>query len=56
MSSKQLLIKKMEQESRSWGITAVPTFVFDRKAVVQGAEAPEVLATEIKRVLAATEK
>ena len=50
------LIQNMEQESRSWGIAAVPTFVFDRKAGVEGAEAPSILATEIKQVLAATEK
>lgn len=50
------LIQNMEQESRSWGITAVPTFVFDRKSGVQGAEDPRVLAREIKQVLAATEK
>ena len=50
------LIQNMEQESRSWGITAVPTFVFDRKSGVQGAEDPRVLATEIKQVLAATER
>lgn len=50
------LIREMERESRSWGVNSVPTFVFDRKSGVQGAEDPRVLANEIKQVLAATEK
>lgn len=50
------LIQHMEHESRTWGVNSVPTFVFDRKSGVQGAEDPMVLATEIKQVLAATEK
>lgn len=49
------LIQEMEEEARSWGVNSVPTFVFDRKSGVQGAEDPRVLATEIKQVLAATE-
>lgn len=49
------LIRDMERESRSWGVNSVPTFVFDRKSGVQGAEDPTVLADEIKQVLAATE-
>lgn len=49
------LIQQMEEEARSWGVNSVPTFVFDRKSGVQGAEDPRVLANEIKQVLAATE-
>ena len=50
------LIQKMEEEARSWGVNSVPTFVFDRKSGVQGAEDPRVLANEIKQVLEAIEK
>lgn len=50
------LIQQMEQEARSWGVNSVPTFIFDRKSGIQGAEDPTVLANEIKQVLAAIEK
>ncbi len=41
----------MEQESRVWGVTAVPTFVVNRKIAVPGAEDPMVLAKAIEQVL-----
>ena len=49
------LIQNMEQEARTWGVSSVPTFIFDRKSGIQGAEAPTVLANEIKQVLASTQ-
>lgn len=45
------LIQAMEQESRDWGISAVPTFIFSRKLGIQGAEDPIVLADAIRQVL-----
>lgn len=42
------LIQQMEHESRTWGVNSVPTFVFDRKSGIQGAEDPRVLADGIK--------
>lgn len=45
------LIKAMERESRGWGVTAVPTFIFARKVGIQGAEAPAALADAIKEAL-----
>jgi len=45
------LIRDMEHEARTWGVNSVPTFIFDRKSSIQGAEDPSVLANEIKRVL-----
>ncbi len=45
------LIKAMERESRGWGVTAVPTFIFARKLGIQGAEAPAALADAIKEAL-----
>lgn len=48
------LIQNMEYESRTWGVRSVPTFVFDRKSGIQGAEDPRVLANEIKQILAST--
>lgn len=44
------LIRDMEHEARTWGVNSVPTFIFDRKSGIQGAEDPSVLANEIKRV------
>lgn len=49
------LILQMEQEARTWGVNSVPTFIFDRKSGVQGAEEPRVLANEIKQALVAAE-
>ena len=48
------LIQNMESEARSWGVSAVPTFVFDQKASIQGAEDPAVLADAIEQALAST--
>jgi predicted DsbA family dithiol-disulfide isomerase len=45
------LIRQMEKESRAWGVSAVPTFVVDRKLMVPGAEDPKVLADAIRQVL-----
>lgn len=44
-------VLKMESESREWGVSAVPTFIVDRKTGVQGAEDPHVLARTIKQAL-----
>lgn len=48
------LIQQMEHESRTWGVSSVPTFVFDRKSGIQGAEDPRVLADGIKQALASS--
>lgn len=48
------LVQNMEQEARTWGVTAVPTFIFARKLGVQGAEDPRVLADAIKQALASS--
>jgi predicted DsbA family dithiol-disulfide isomerase len=45
------LVLSMEKEARTWGVTAVPTFIFARKVGIQGAEDPLVLADAIKDVL-----
>ena len=33
-------VQQMERESRSWGVSSVPTFVFARQSGIQGAEEP----------------
>ena len=48
------LIQKLEHESRTWGVNSVPTFVFDRKSGIQGAEDPRVLADGIKQAIASS--
>lgn len=48
------LIQQMEHESRTWGVNSVPTFVFERKSGIQGAEDPRVLADGIKQALASS--
>jgi len=48
------LIQQMEHESRTWGVNSVPTFVFDRKSGIQGAEDPRGLADGIKQALASS--
>lgn len=45
------LVRQMERESHGWGVTAVPTFIVERKVVVPGAEDPQVLAEAIRQVL-----
>lgn len=49
------LVQDMEKEAKAWGVNSVPTFIFDRRSGIQGAEEPTVLANEIKQVLASTE-
>lgn len=46
------IVRAMEAEARSAGITMVPTFIVDRKVIVVGAEDPVILADAIRRVLA----
>src|SRR5574343_1357358 len=48
------LVQSMEQEARTWGVTAVPTFIFARQSGIQGAEDPRVLADAIKQASAST--
>mgnify|MGYP001389577561 CR=1 FL=1 len=45
------LVQNMERESRTWGVNSVPTFIFDRKSGIQGAEEPQVLADTIMQAL-----
>lgn len=45
-------VRHLEMESRSWGVTAVPTFIIERKLMVAGAEDPVLLADAIEQVLA----
>lgn len=45
------LVLSMEKEARTWGVNAVPTFIFARKVGIQGAEDPMVLADAIKQAL-----
>lgn len=45
------IVRDMERESRTWGVTAVPTFVVDRKIAVPGAEDPMILAEAIEKIL-----
>lgn len=42
---------EMERESRQWGVSSVPTFVFARQSGIQGAEDPRILADGIKQAL-----
>lgn len=48
------LVRDMEQEARTWGVTAVPTFIFARQSGIQGAEDPRVLADAIKQAIASS--
>lgn len=48
------LVQDLEQEARTWGVTAVPTFIFARQSGIQGAEDPRVLADAIKQALASS--
>jgi predicted DsbA family dithiol-disulfide isomerase len=45
-------VAKLEEDMRGLGISAVPTFVFERKLGVSGAHPPEALATVIREALA----
>jgi predicted DsbA family dithiol-disulfide isomerase len=42
----------LEQQVRALGISAVPTFIFDRKFAVSGAHPPETLAAAIRETAA----
>lgn len=48
------LVRNMEQEARTWGVSAVPTFIFARTSGIQGAEPPTVLADAINQAWAST--
>jgi len=48
------LVRNLEQEARTWGVTAVPTFIFARRSGIQGAEDPRVLADAIQQALASS--
>ncbi|MPM64825.1 hypothetical protein SDC9_111716 [bioreactor metagenome] len=45
-------VQQLERESRSWGVSSVPTFVFARQSGIQGAEEPRVLADGIRQAWA----
>ena len=45
-------VAELEENMRSLGISAVPTFIFERKSGVSGAHPPEALATVIREALA----
>ena len=45
-------VAKLEENTRGLGISAVPTFIFERKFGVSGAHPPEALATVIREALA----
>lgn len=45
-------VATLEDRVRGLGISAVPTFIFDRKLGVSGAQPPEALAEAIRRSLA----
>lgn len=47
------LVQAMEAESVGWGVTAVPTFIIDRKRGIPGAEDPAVLADAIREAMRA---
>ena len=45
-------VAALEENMRGLGISAVPTFIFERKFGVSGAHPPEALATVIREALA----
>ena len=45
-------VAALEESMRGLGISAVPTFVFDRKSGVSGAHSPEALASAMREALA----
>jgi predicted DsbA family dithiol-disulfide isomerase len=45
-------VAQLEENVRGLGISAVPTFIFDRKSGVSGAYPPEALAATIRQALA----
>jgi predicted DsbA family dithiol-disulfide isomerase len=46
-------VAALEEEMRALGISAVPTFIFDRKLGVSGAHPPEALAQAMREALSA---
>lgn len=46
-------VAALEEEMRGLGISAVPTFIFDRKAGVSGAQPPESLAAAMREAAGA---
>jgi len=44
-------VSPLEEEVREMGISAVPTFIFDRKSGLSGAYPPETLAAAIKEAI-----
>ena len=46
-------VAALEEEMRGLGISAVPTFIFDRKAGVSGAHPPESLAAAMRKAAGA---
>jgi len=46
-------VAALEEEMRGLGISAVPTFIFDRKLGVSGAHPPEALAQAMREALSA---
>jgi len=44
-------VAELEENMRSLGISAVPTFIFERKSGVSGAHPPEALAAAIREAL-----
>ena len=49
------IVQQLERESRSWGVSSVPTFVFARQSGIQGAEEARVLADGMRQAWAAME-
>ena len=47
-------VAALEEEMRGHGISAVPTFIFNRSLGVSGAQAPEALAAAIRQASAAS--
>lgn len=48
-------VAQLEESMRGLGISAVPTFIFDRKTGVSGAHPPESLATVMRQALGKVE-
>ena len=46
-------VKQLEEEVRAMGITAVPTFIFERRTGIAGAYPPEQLAAAIRQASSA---
>jgi predicted DsbA family dithiol-disulfide isomerase len=53
-SADEKRVAALEEEMRGLGISAVPTFIFDRKAGVSGAHPPEALAAAMREAAGAS--